>query len=120
MPVRGSHARKRLPPRERLRQAVCGPVYRWQSRVQVAHGLSAKARPRGGMGPGREDSKPLLECASRIAPYIRYRGAKESRCTTVVKQAAPMLAYTLAQLLQDRRVRVHLEASVSERIAITT
>ena len=31
-----------------------------------------------------------------------------------------MLAYTLAQLLQDRRVRVHLEASVSERIAITT
>ena len=31
-----------------------------------------------------------------------------------------MLAYILAQLPQDMRVRAHLEALVSERIAITT
>ena len=47
---------------------------------------------KGGMGSGREERKPLLEFASRIVPYIRYRGAKESRGITVVKQAAPMLA----------------------------
>ena len=87
---------------------------------QVAHGLSETARQRGGTGPGREDRKPLLECASQIVPYISFRGAKESRRTTVVKQAAPMLAYILAQLPQDMRVRAHLEALVSERIAITT
>ena len=36
-----------------------------------------------------------------------------------VKQVAPMLAHTLAQLLQDMRVRAQLVASVSDRIAIT-
>ena len=35
LPVRGHHARRRLPPRERLRQAVCGPVYRYRSRLKL-------------------------------------------------------------------------------------
>ena len=34
-------------------------------------------------------------------------------------QAAPMLSYTLAQLLQSMRVRAQLAESLSQRIAIT-
>ena len=34
------------------------------------------------MGAGTEEGKPLLECASRIVPYIRYRETKGSRCTS--------------------------------------
>ena len=36
-----------------------------------------------------------------------------------VKQAAPMLSHTLAQLLQSMRVRAQLAKSLSHRIAIT-
>ena len=34
------------------------------------------------MGPGREEGEPLLECASRIVPSIRYWETKGSRCTS--------------------------------------
>ena len=96
----------------------CGPLYIDNGLVQVKHARSTTARQRGRMGPGREQRKPLLECASRIVPYIRYQGAKYSRCTTVVEQAAPMLAHTLAQLMQN--MRVHTSMDEPRRIGVRT
>ena len=77
LPVCGPHARGRLPhPRAVAPSGVRPDIYIENGLVQVKHGLSTTARPKGGMGPGREERKSLLERASRIAPCIRYRGAK--------------------------------------------
>ena len=83
-PARAWASRTKTPaPRERLLNAVRGSVHGHGSRVQVAHGLPATSRQRGGTGAGTEEGKPLLECASRIVPSNRYRETKGSRCALV-------------------------------------
>ena len=68
------------------------------------------------MGPGRP-KKNLLERACRF--YPTFVTEEKNRVGVPVRQAAPMLAHIRAQLLQDMRTRAQLEASVSERNAIT-
>ena len=54
-----------------------------------------------------------------VESYLTFVTEEQKKVGVPVKQAAPMLAHTLAQLLQDMRVRAQLMASVSDRIAIT-
>ena len=54
-----------------------------------------------------------------VEAYLTFVSEEQKQVGVPVKQAAPMLSHTLAQLLQSMRVRAQLAESLSERIAIT-
>ena len=59
-------------------------------------------------------------CSSALVEsYLTFVSEEQKQVGVPVKQAAPMLSHTLAQLLQSMRVRAQLAESLSQRIAIT-
>ena len=59
-------------------------------------------------------------CSGVLADsYVKFVTEKQKTAGVLVQRVASMLAHILAQLLRDMRERAQLEASVSERIAIT-
>ena len=71
---------------------------------------------REGWEPVEKKGNP---CSSvLVESYLTFVTEEQKRVGVPVKQAAPMLVPTLAQLFQDMRVRAQLTASVSDRIAI--
>ena len=58
-------------------------------------------------------SSPLVESC------LTFVGEEQKQVGAPVKQAAPMLPHTLAQLLQSMRTRTQLAESLSQRITIT-
>ena len=67
--------------------------------------------------PVEEKGNP---CSSTLVEsYLTFISEEQKQVGVPVKQAAPMLSHTLAQLLQSMRVRAQLAESLSQRIAIT-
>ena len=67
------------------------------------------------MGTGGEEGRP---CSSALVEsYLTFVSEEQKQVGVPVKQAAPMLSHTLAQLLQSMRVRAQLAESSSQRTA---
>ena len=59
-------------------------------------------------------------CSSLLVEsYLTFVNEEQKQVGVPVKQAAPRLAHTLAQLLQGMRTRAQLAESLSQRVAIT-
>ena len=67
--------------------------------------------------PGDKKGNPCSSAS--VESYLTFVREEQKQVGVPVKQAAPILSHTLAQLLQSMRVRSQLAESLSQRIAIT-